>query len=457
MTALTSGGQLVGATKAAMGPRPDPPADELEPTDQALVRASMEGSTGAFEELYRRHAPAAWRVAQAVSRNPDDASDAVAEAFTRVFQALPSGRLGPDLNFRPYLLAATRNAAIDGIRRSSRSRPTDEIECFDGHAPGSGPSERLMVGEDRQKMAEAFAALPERWRSVLWMTEVEEMPARDVAKLLGLSANGVAQLAVRARAGLRDRYLQAHVRNHARPTCARAVEHLGAYVGGGLSPRDIAKVDQHLAGCTECRERLVEVEEINSALRRIALPVPFGLGAAALTRFRANLLSTAAGATRRALPATDGLRRAVGAAAGVGAIVVGFGGLAFLGPAESPSASGRSVEARAEHSVKAPDGAPTASAAAPSAERTAKPEPAAAPTSSAPTLPKLAVPPLPAVTVAVPPLPVQATAGVGPLEVGVGRCTGATVGSVTVGCPPPPPTGTTAPVQVDGVVSLGAG
>jgi hypothetical protein len=61
------------------------------------------------------------------------------------------------------------------------------------------------------------------------------------------------------------------------------------------------------------------------------------------------------------------------------------------------------------------------------------------------------------VPVAVPQLTVQATAGAGPIEVGVGRCTGAAVGSVTIGCPPPAPTGTTAPVQVDGVIGLGAG
>ena len=425
----------------------------------------MEGSTAACEALYRRHAPTAWRVAQAVTHNPDDAADAVAEAFTRVFTALPSGRLAPDLAFRPYLLAATRNAAIDGLRKAGRLRPTDEIDRFDRPASGSGPSERLMIGDDRHKMAEAFAALPERWRSVLWMTEVEEMPAREVAALLGLTANGVAQLAVRARAGLRDRYLQAHVRNHAGPRCAFTAERLGAYVGGGLAPRDIAKVDQHLAGCTDCAARLVEVEDVGSALRRIALPLPLGLGALALRQLGVAAPSTAAGAAGRALgaAAAGGLRRAVGAAAGAGALVAGMGGMAFISPAgPQPAAPPAAVAAaRAHHPSPHPVAPASTSASTPAnapapVTPTVTPPAAPAPVSQtaepvpqvplpAPALPGVPLPPLPPVHVPLPPIPspVEAT-----IAVGVG---GVAVG-VDVG-----PTGTGVRVHVPGVVEVTVG
>ena len=103
------------------------PSIEVEP-DHVLAHRASEGDSQAFEELYRRHAPAAWRVAYAVAGNPDDAADAVSDAFTRVFQALPAGRLALNEQFRPYLLAATRNAALDGLRRLGRLQPTDAVE-----------------------------------------------------------------------------------------------------------------------------------------------------------------------------------------------------------------------------------------------------------------------------------------------------------------------------------------
>jgi len=454
-----SAGEATDAVDARPGASRQPdPGGEPEPGERALVLAAMEGSAAACDALYRRHAPTAWRVAQAVTHNPDDAADAVAEAFTRVFTALPTGRLASDLAFRPYLLAATRNAAIDGLRKAGRLRPTDEIERFDQQAPASGPSERVMIGDDRHKMAEAFAALPERWQSVLWMTEVEEMPAREVAKRLGLSPNGVAQLAVRARAGLRDRYLQAHVRNHARPRCAYTVERLGAYVGGGLAPRDISKVDQHLAGCADCALRLAEVEDVGSTLRRIALPLPLGLGAMTLKQIGLGLPSTATGVPRRAVAAAaaGGLRRAVGAAAGAGALVAGLGGMALIGPSSKPhpvarpaavaavSAPGRPV------ATATPASTPAAATASAAAATVAPPAVPPSPTGGA-TVPELPLQPLPPVHVAAPavPLPVRvppvpppvkvtAGAGVGGTAVGVsvGPCTGVTAGALTVGCPP---------------------
>ena len=268
-------------------------------TDAELVRRATVGEAGAFDELYRRHAQTAWRVAMAVTSNRDDASDAVAEAFTKVLASLPTGRLAEGAPFRPYLIAATRNAAIDVLRRNGRLEPRREVEFID-LTSGSGPSEQLVASEDYGMVAEAFRGLPERWRSVLWLTEVEGLATGEAGAALGVTANHAAQIAFRARNRLRERYLQAHVRNHARPECVFTVERLGAYVGGGLAPRDIAKVDQHLAGCEDCRQRRAEIEDLGPGLRRILLPLPLLLGARAAGIWRLHLASAVGRAGRAA-------------------------------------------------------------------------------------------------------------------------------------------------------------
>jgi RNA polymerase sigma factor (sigma-70 family) len=247
------------------------------PTDAELAARAAAGQSAAFDELYRRHAESAWRVAQAVAANADDAADAVAEAFINVFQALPTGRLTHDVPFRAYLLKATRNAAIDTLRRSQRVQPTGELASLEEPTCAAGPSERVVIGEEVALVAGAFRSLPERWRSVLWMTEIEGMPAREVAGVLGMSANAVAQLSLRARAGLRRNYLQAHVTNGVSRGCRETVDRLGAYVAGALPRRDIAKVERHVDECDECRARLADIEDLGTTLRRLVLPIPLGV------------------------------------------------------------------------------------------------------------------------------------------------------------------------------------
>jgi RNA polymerase sigma factor (sigma-70 family) len=226
-----------------------------------------------LDDLYRLHAKEALHVARAITRDPDDAADAVADAFAGVLEALSSERLAGPTSFRPYLIAATRNASIDIVRRKGRQTPIDQPRVFDGATPNTGPSDRLLAGEDRALVAEAFAELPARWRAVLWLTEVESLAPRDVAPLLQLTPNNVAQLAVRARARLRQRYLQMHVRNHAAGDCVEATEHLGGLVAGTLTPTQTNRVRGHLAECAECRARLAELDDLGLSLRRAAIPL----------------------------------------------------------------------------------------------------------------------------------------------------------------------------------------
>ncbi|HEV2368368.1 MAG TPA: sigma-70 family RNA polymerase sigma factor [Acidimicrobiales bacterium] len=260
---------------------PDDVAPDAGPTDTELAHAAAAGEQAAFDELYRRYSDSAWRVAYAVAGNPDDAADAVAEAFTRMLAAVKAGRISEVKRFGPYVLAATRNAAIDTLRRSGRVRPTAE-DLLDTAAPARGvPGDRILDQMDASLVASAFRSLPERWRSVLWLTAVEGIAPGEAAHLLGVTPNGAAQLAVRARAGLRERFLQAHLRGDVDSECRFTVARLGAYVGGGLPPRDVAKVDQHLADCAACAARRDELEDVGTTLRRVVVPIPLVLGALA--------------------------------------------------------------------------------------------------------------------------------------------------------------------------------
>lgn len=429
--------------------------DLLEMDDHTLVAGTRGGDLSAFDELYRRHAPAAWRAAMAVTGNAEDAADAVAEAFCKVLAAVPGGRLADDERFRPYLLVTTRNAAIDAIRRSGRSRPTDVAELLDGPAREPGPPEHLIADLDASLVSHAFRSLPERWRSVLWLTEVEGMAPREAAGILGVSANGVSQLAVRARAGLRERYLQAHVRDSdVAAACRPTIDLLGAYSAGGLAPRDVAKVDQHLAACTACESRVADLEHLSTTLRRAMVPLPIALLAATAAKWKLAAVATGKASALRGSLVQSLPTMARKPLIGSSLVVLGLGimGAAIVTQSGAPkppkldSGSSSSSPARTfvqpvVHAVALPStsvapavaagtdlmpttlppttAAPATTLAAPTTTVAPKQQPSSPPASSAPLLPQTSV-----------------HASVGPvnLQINVGQCTGIEVNSIGVGC-----------------------
>ena len=424
------------------------------PSDADLATRAAAGDVAAFDELYRRHAESAWRVAQAVAANAEDAADAVADAFVQIFQALPAGRLTHGVPFRPYLLKATRNAAIDSLRRGRRLETTGELDALDGTSTTDTPHEHLVVAEELSLVAEAFRQLPERWRSVLWLTEVEAMPARDAAVVLGKSPNAVAQLAMRARAGLRRHYLQAHVRNGVSPECRPTVDQLGAYVGGALSRRDVVKVERHLEACAECRSRLADLEDLGSTLRRGIVIVPLGVGAAL---GRATKAAALASETRRTVASTTRstvssvARRALTAAV-TGVLAAGVAGVVLHGGTGPGAAVQRTVRApiaapaspqsielsgatRVEgDGVVTPHPAPPATPAGTVVETPSAPEPVTTPTPIGPTGSHPTPPPPP--DTSRPPFEVTASGVLGATGLGVaaGGCNGLTLEPSAAGC-----------------------
>src|SRR4051812_13116551 len=245
------------------------------PGDAELISAVRGGDIDAYGELFARHVDAARRLAGQLA-GPGDADDLVSDAFTKVLTVLQRGG-GPDLAFRAYLLTAVRRLHVDRIRSTSRLRPVDDLTPFD---PGVPFHDTAVEGFDNATAAKAFASLPERWQMVLWHTEVEQQKPADIAVLLGMSANSVSALAYRAREGLRQAFLSMHAADPDDVDCSWTRDHLGAYVRGGLSRRDVGRVDDHLESCRACAAVYLELTEVNSGLAGLLAPLLLGTAGA---------------------------------------------------------------------------------------------------------------------------------------------------------------------------------
>ncbi|MGW5051495.1 sigma-70 family RNA polymerase sigma factor [Actinokineospora sp. NPDC004072] len=239
----------------------------IAPDDEWLINAVRDGNVAAYGELYVRHVGAAYNLARQLTRSVIEVDDLVSEAFSKVLSSLQVGR-GPDSAFRAYLLTALRHTAYDKTRKDRQVELTEDVTTAVNPVLVSVQfNDTASAGLEKELAAKAFARLPERWQTVLWLTEIESRSPAEVGPKLGLTANGVAALAYRAREGLRQAYLQEHLAGATATRCQPTVDRLGAWTRRGLPAREAQQVRDHLAECGSCRTLSLELAEINTCFR----------------------------------------------------------------------------------------------------------------------------------------------------------------------------------------------
>ncbi|GIG41898.1 sigma-70 family RNA polymerase sigma factor [Cellulomonas phragmiteti] len=317
--------------------------------DAALLRATREGDATAYGHLYERHAGAALVVARQYTDSAADAEDVVSDAFANVHRALLGGG-GPEIAFRAYLFTVVRRVAAVHRTAGRRTQPTDDVATLEtASTPVEAAEEPTLAGFERSVVARAFRSLPERWREVLWHSEVEGLTPAQIAPIIGLTANSTAALAYRAREGLRQAYLQQHLQDPLDDGCRAVAGKLGAHVRGGLGARDTRQVEQHLDECGDCRALVLELGDVNHGMRAVVAPLVLGLlGLGALAHELPVGGGLAAGAAVLGQPggaaaggtgagATSGGAGAGAGAAGTGAVT---SGTAAAGVATGSAAAG---------------------------------------------------------------------------------------------------------------------
>lgn len=252
----------------------DSSRETTELSDAELILKVRDGCRDSETELYQRHKPRALAVAYRHTDTPSEAEDIVAESFFRVFDSLRRG-LGPDEFFRAYLLTVVSREAFARNDAASKEFLTDEFSEFEA---GARHSDDVLNRAEASFAINAFKSLAERWRAVLWYTEIEGMRPREIAPLLGVTPNAVATLALRAREALREAYLAAHLNENVNlaSTCATTRKIMPAMIRGSASNRHQRSVTTHLRTCTGCSVVFEELNHVGLNLRAYALPLVLG-------------------------------------------------------------------------------------------------------------------------------------------------------------------------------------
>lgn len=242
------------------------------PTDELLLSDVREGKLDSFGVLYERYVSMARAIAYKHTSNNTLSEDIVSEAFVRVLQALKNGK-GPRTFMGGYLATTIAHLAAENGLIAQKEVPSEEE-----HLESMGSlDETVLKLHESDELISAFTGLPERWQTVLWMTEVEDKKPREVAQIMNLSSNAVSALAARARESLREGFLRAHQNAPKTDECAQYSPHLSSMVRGSLTKKRSEALRLHLSVCSYCTSEYLTLAGINKSMRVWVFPVLAGL------------------------------------------------------------------------------------------------------------------------------------------------------------------------------------
>ena len=179
------------------------PGGEL--SDEQVVERVRHGDTALFEIIMRRHNQRLYRAARAILRDDDEAEDVLQEAYIRAFTHLDqfAGRAA----FGTWLTRIAVHEALSRVRKRGHIQPLPD-EAADGDDMTAFRSaadvEKQVAGRELARALEAaIDALPDPFRAVFVLREIEEMNTAETASILELREETVKTRLHRARALLR--------------------------------------------------------------------------------------------------------------------------------------------------------------------------------------------------------------------------------------------------------------
>jgi RNA polymerase sigma-70 factor (ECF subfamily) len=198
-----------------------PPVGGTASSHAALIARLKEGDEAAFAQLVRTQGSRLLAVAQRFLRNEEDARDVVQDAFLAAFRSIEGFQ--EESRISTWLHRITVNAALMKLR-ARRRKPEEPIEELlpnfleNGHRADVGPPWKeaadiaLQRRETRVLVRDCIDRLPESYRTVLLLRDIEELDTEEAAQLLGITPNAVKVRLHRARQALRtllDRHFAA--------------------------------------------------------------------------------------------------------------------------------------------------------------------------------------------------------------------------------------------------------
>lgn len=231
-------------------------------TDIDLVEAFRSGETAAFEELHRRYVGSIYRLVRRKLGDALLAEDIAQETFLKALRNLD--RVDDSFNFGGWIHTVARNLCYDELRRRQRDPreladnlgEDDEDAMLRLPAPAHAydPVVQSETNELRRQVWMVAQRLPEKYRLVLTLRELQGLSYRRIAQVMKISESAVETLLYRARLRFKEEFVT--MQGGTELACAEVLPLLAPYLAGKLRAAQAEGVRRHLATCVSCSRKL---------------------------------------------------------------------------------------------------------------------------------------------------------------------------------------------------------
>src|SRR5499426_252142 len=194
-------------------------------SDEEVVRRVIAGETALFEILMRRYNQRLFRVTRAIVTNDSEAEDIIQDAYVRAYSHL--NQFEGRARFSTWLTKIAIYEAYARMRRIDYQKIDSisvlEDQGIDMKSKERNPEQQIYDGELKMVLEKAFDALPNDYRSVFMLREIEGLSTAETAECLEISEENVKTRLHRARV-----LLQRELYSAAGATAATAFQFLGA-------------------------------------------------------------------------------------------------------------------------------------------------------------------------------------------------------------------------------------
>ena len=163
-------------------------------SDEEVVERVLAGETALYEVVMRRYNTRLYRVARAILKNDGEAEDVMQEAYVRAFQHLRqfAGRS----KFSTWLTRIAVHEALARVHKAKRVGGWDEMRESKQDSLGaiqtrSNPEAEAASGELSRLLERVIEGLPESYRTVVMMRDVEDMSTSETAACLSITEENV--------------------------------------------------------------------------------------------------------------------------------------------------------------------------------------------------------------------------------------------------------------------------
>lgn len=174
--------------------------------DELLLRKAQRGDPEAFGRLMEPLEQLVWRVCWHYTGDREASSDCGQEAMIRIWRALNSYR--GDCAFESWVYRIAANCCMDWLRKKKRDRSVSiepmKDQGFDPADTSPGTEAQVIAKDERCRLREAIALLPEDQREALVLTQLELVSYEEAARMLEVSEGTVKSRVNRAKARLKE-------------------------------------------------------------------------------------------------------------------------------------------------------------------------------------------------------------------------------------------------------------